>query len=508
MKTGPLFALALTALTLPAPPARAAGHFDPAPVDALVAEALKRWQAPGMAVAVVRDDEVVYLKGHGVRQRGGKEPVTPDTLFAIGSCTKAFTAIALGVLVDEKKADWDDKVRKHVPSFRLADPLADRDVTLRDLLCHRSGLAAHDLLWYRAPWPVEEGVRRMAFLPPASSFRSKYRYNNLGYQAAGLAISSAAKRPWHEFVRKELFEPLGMKGAVFTRSEALKAADHATPHRRGPGGKPQPIDWYPDDRQIRASGSIKAGARDLSRWVRMQLAGGSLEGKRVVSAEALAETHAPQIVVPLDRTFARLAGTTQVSYGLGWRIFDYRGQRVLEHGGAVDGFRALVVLVPGKKVGLVVLANLEETAAVSATGYTLLDHVLGLPRLKKDGKDWHDHFREQVKQSDEAREARRARLLKSRRPRAKPSRELKAYAGAYRDRAYGRAEVRLEGERLVLCWSRFKVPLDHLLYNTFVVPQQKEVGPHRLSLETVLFTLDGEGRVATLRFLGRTFRRE
>jgi CubicO group peptidase (beta-lactamase class C family) len=494
-------ALALAALFLVLPPVSAAAP-ESAAVDAILADALRAWDAPGMAVAVVWEDKVVYLKGAGVRERGRPEAVTPDTLFAIGSCTKAFTATALAVLVDEGKAAWDDPVRKHVPTFRLADPLADREVTLRDLLCHRTGLARHDLLWYRAPWPVEESVRRMAFLDQGHSFRAAYEYNNLAYLAAGLAVSSAAKEPWHEFVRRRLFTPLGMKGAVFTRADALKA-DHATPHRRGEGGKAEPMEMYPDDKQIRASGSIKAGVRDLSQWVRMQLAGGTLDGKRVVSGEALAETHTPQVVVPLGRARARSTGATQVSYGLGWQISDYRGHHVLEHGGAVDGFRARVVLLPKERAGVVLLTNLEEADALQAAGNAIVDHVLGLPK-----KGWNAHF---LRQRDEAEAAGKERLRKrlaARQAGTKPSRELSAYAGTYSEPAYGSVRVTHDGQALALTWSNFRVPLKHFHYDTFIVPQQKERGPDRLSNSMTVFALDDEGEVKALHFLGRKFTRK
>jgi CubicO group peptidase (beta-lactamase class C family) len=492
--------LAVAALLLGLAPVHAAP--EPAAVNAIVADALRAWDAPGMAVAVVWDDKVVYLKGAGVRERGRPEEVTPDTLFAIGSCTKAFTATALAVLVDEGKANWDDPVRKHLPTFRLADPLADREVTLRDLLCHRTGLARHDLLWYRAPWPVEESVRRMAFLDQRHSFRAAYEYNNLAYLAAGLAISGAAKEPWHEFVRRRLFTPLGMKGAVFTRADALKA-DHATPHRRGADGKAEPMAPYPDDKQIRASGSIKAGVRDLSQWVQMQLAGGALDGKRIVSAAALEETHTPQVVVPLSRARARATGATQVSYGLGWQISDYRGHHLLEHGGAVDGFRARIVLLPKDRAGVVLLTNLEEADALQAAGNAILDHLLGLPK-----KDWNAHF---LRQRDEAEAARKERLRKrlaARQPGTKPSRELTAYAGTYTEPAYGAVTVKREGDALALAWSSFRVPLKHFHYDTFIVPEQKERGPDRLSDEMAVFTLDDDGAVKTLHFLGRKFTRK
>jgi CubicO group peptidase (beta-lactamase class C family) len=488
------FLLLANATHAAAPPA-------PPDLDALLKRARVRWGAPGLAAVVVRDDRVVYLKGFGVRRHGSAEPVTPDTLFGIGSLTKAFTATALAVLVDEGKAGWDDRVRKHLPWFRLADPLADRDVTLRDLLCHRSGLARHDLLWYRAPWSVEESVRRLAFLPRSTSFRSTYEYNNLAYLAAGLAIASAARTPWHSFVHKRLFDPLGMKGAVFTAQAARKARDHATPHHRDPGGKLTAIDWYPDDRQIRASGSIKASARDLGQWLRLQLAGGSLGERRLVSAEAVGETHTPQVVVPLDRRLARLTGASQVSYGLGWLISDYRGRRLLAHGGAVDGFRAQILLLPAQRTGVVLLSNVDENTFLQATGYVVLDHLLRLPR-----KDWHGHFKARAAETERALQALARRRAAGRRADTRPARELAAYAGSYHDPAYGTATVTRKGTELTLKWSGFRVPLRHWHYETFIVGGEKKL-TNRLGGEFAVFTLDEGAEVRSMHFLGRTFRR-
>src|SRR6266536_3608366 len=202
---------------------------DAAAIDAVVNQALQRWHVPGCAVAIVKGERIVYLKGYGVKELGKADRVTPDTLFGIGSCTKAVTATAIALLVEEKKMGWDDPVRKHVPFFRLSDPLADRDVTLRDLLCHRSGLSRHEYLWYRAPWSLEETVRRIGHVEPTHSFRSRYEYNNIAYITLGLAIGSASGMPWNEFVQKRLFTPLGMTGVGFSRSAALKAPDHASP---------------------------------------------------------------------------------------------------------------------------------------------------------------------------------------------------------------------------------------------------------------------------------------
>lgn len=466
--------------------ATAASKLDRAGVEAVAKDSLERWQAPGLAVVVVLGDEV-FVQGFGMREKGKDAPVTPDTIFALASITKAFTATAVGILADDGKADWDDPVRKHLDWFRLEDPLADRDVTLRDLLCHRTGVGRHDVLWYRAGWPIEETVRRMAHLEPANSFRSRYQYNNLAYAAAGLAVGQAAGKPWHEFVRERIFTPLGMKNAVFTATEAKARPDHATPHRR------DPISWYPDEKQVRASGSIKASARDMVPWLQMQLGGGQYEGKRVISAASLAETHKPQIVAPMGAAAAKMAESTQSSYGLGWHVADYRGYRVIDHGGSNDGFRGRVILVPRARLAIALLTNCEEGDMLAAAGNRLLDHLLGLKP-----KDWAAFYKKKPK-GDPAPKV-------TRKTGTKPSRELSAYAGKYRDPAYGELVIEEKGKELYLAWSSFRVPLSHFHYDTFQAKAKDEAN-RRMNDELATFALDEDGNVGRVQFLGRTFRR-
>ena len=476
-------------------------HTNSTAIDDILCTALQFWHAPGIAAAIVREDKVIYLNGHGLRQVGSDKPVTPDTLFAIGSCTKAFAATALAILVEEGKADWDDNVSKHLPSFRLDDPLADRDVRLCDLLCHRIGLARHDLLWYRAPWSIEESVRRMAFLERASSFRSTYEYNNLAYLAAGLTIGAIAKQPWHTFVYERLFKPLNMKDAVFTSGEAQKAANHASPHGYDARGKIVSIPWYDDDKQIRASGSIKANVRDLSQWLRFQLANGQFEGKQVVSADALAETHTPHIPTPL-RAADRAAGATQAGYALGWHITEYRGHADHEHGGAVDGFRARIILVPRKKLGLVLLTNLEDAVIVQAAGNNLLDCLLGLEK-----KDWNAFFEKEEKRSKEIEEERLHKRLAGRVLGTK-TKDLDLYVGTYFEPAYGTVKISQKDNALVLSWSRFEIPLRHFHYDTFLTPRKDLRLPAALRAETAVFEMNEDVEMSVLRFLGRKFTRK
>jgi CubicO group peptidase (beta-lactamase class C family) len=467
-------------------------------IDAAVKQVMTRWKVPGVAVVIVRDDEVTYLKGHGVRETGKTDLVTPDTAFALASLTKAFTATALGVLVDEGKAGFDDKVSKHLPGFRLSDPLADRDVTLRDLLCHRSGLARHDWLWYRAPWSLTETVKRVAFLEPAHPFRGRYDYCNLGYVAAGLAMGEAANSSWEQLTRKKLLEPLGMKDAAFTRKAVLALKDHATPHRIV-GGEAKAIEWYPGDEQVRASGSLKASAREMANWLRMNLNGGAVGGKRIVSAKSLAEVHAPHVVVPLEADVAEMAGATQRSYGLGWHVLDYRGAPVLTHGGAADGLRAMIGLLPKKKAGFVLFCNLEMNEGVFALGNLLLDALLGV-----EPKDWVGFYlKKQEARLATVAQARKT-MLASRKRDTKPSHDWPAYAGTYEDKAYGRATVKASDNGLSLAWSGFTAELSHFHYDTFLVKSSQE----RLDGGLARFELDRDGNVKTLHWLERTFTRK
>jgi CubicO group peptidase (beta-lactamase class C family) len=470
-------------------PAAFAQPFDPAAVDAVLQRALKAWQVPGAAVAVVRGDEIVYCKGFGVKELGSAAPVTPETVFPIASCSKAFTTTAMAMLVDEGKLSWDDRVRKHVPAFHLADPLADAEVTLRDLVSHRTGLGGHELLWYRAPWGRDEIIRRIGLVKPKYSFRSAFHYQTTMFTVAGVAVETASKLKWQDFVRQRIFEPLEMTGASFTTTVAEKAPDHASPHRKK-DGRVEVIPWYPIERPEPA-GSINAGARDLARWLRFQLGNGTHQGRRLVSAAALAETHTPQTIIRMEGTARDMnPDTHQMSYGMAWVIQDYRGQLLVSHAGAIDGFRAHLTLVPQAKLGIVLLNNLDRTQMNLAVSNTLVDLLLGLPR-----RDWNAYVAEQVRKGEAAARDRALERERNRHRGTQPSQSLAAYAGTYEDPAYGTATVALENGGLVWKWSTFTADLEHFHYDTFTAVNDVLGSPQ------VLFTLGPDGDVATMKVL-------
>ncbi len=459
-----------------------------AAIDAAIKHSLDAWRVPGVAVAIVRDGEVIYLKGHGVKSLDADGPITPDTLFPIGSCTKAFTTTAMAILVDEGKMGWDDPVRKHLSFFHLGDPLADREVTLRDLVCHRTGLAPHDLLWYRSPWPPEEVVRRVGLLPLDRPFRTTFQYQSTMFTAAGLAVASTAGQPWQDFVQTRLFDPLGMKSSCFTTTAAEKAADRAVGHRLNRLGRPEVVDYYPEKIPDPA-GSIHSTARDLARWAIFQLGDGKIGERRIGSAANLAETHTPQMVIRLDGIERDLhPETVQMSYGMGWVLEDYRGVGLCSHAGAIDGFRAHITLIPEKKIGIVLLNNLQYTRMNLPLSNSLVDLLLGLPR-----KDWNGLCADAVRRDEEA-AAEKARDRESRRNRdTTPSCELSAYTGIYENPAYGTVRVTFEKGTLVWTWNDFTTPLEHYQYDTFLAPLDVLQSPR------IAFSLSTEGAVDALK---------
>lgn len=465
--------------------------FDPRAVDAIVERALQFWHVPGVAVAIVRGDEVIYLRGHGVRSTEDNAPVTPDTLFPIASCTKSFTTTAMAMLVDEGKMDWDDPPRKYVPYFHLSDPLVDDAVTLRDLVTHRTGLRDHHMLWYRSPWTQEEIIRRVGRLPLDKPFRTTFQYQSTMFTVAGFAVAKASATTWADFVQKRLLDPLDMKATRFTTKAIAEIADKAGPHRLDADKKPQPIELYPME-VPEPAGSIQSNARDLSKWLRFHLNNKIVDGKPLVSARNLETTHTPQIVQRIDADDRLMFPEThQMSYGMGWVIQDHFGHRLLQHAGAIDGFRCHFTLVPQARLGIVLLCNLHQSRMNIALSNRLLQMLLDLPP-----RDWNALVAQAVRKDEADAMNKDKEDRQHRHQQTRPSRELAGYTGVYEHPAYGTVRVALEEGRLMWQWNRFRAPLTHYHYDTFVLPIEIMGEPR------VVFVLDAKGTVARMKVLG------
>jgi CubicO group peptidase (beta-lactamase class C family) len=472
---------------------------DEKKLDAVVAEALKTFDAPGAAMVIVYEDKVVYLKGAGVRELGAADAVTPDTIFQIASCTKAFLAMLIAMLTGEGIMDWDDPVSKHVPYFRLSDPSADQNVTIRDLLCHRTGLSRHDLLWYKSPLEPEEVIRRIGQVKATTSFRSTWEYANIPFLTAGTAATLADRRPLAESFKRRIFEPLGMKSAGAGAGDFLKAENRATGCRSDTMGKLEPV--APLIYDSRGAADISASARDLGQWVRFQLGDGAWAGKRLVAAKHFRETHAPQMVVKLpDAMRENYPDVNQLSYGLGWFIQDYQGQHVLSHGGSKPGFRTQTVLVPKARLGIVVLTNRNPSFLPEAVTKTVIDRYLGLPE-----KDWNAYYLKLDKKREADKQKKESDIKAKRLADTKPSRDLKAYAGSYRHPAYGQAVISAGKAGLSIQWSNFQLSLEHWHHDTFrnIAP-----GEYVLEGEFLVFNFEADGGIRSFRWLGQEFLRQ
>ena len=493
----------LTTLALLAAPATAA---PPKGFDARV-EALRRAsETPGMAIAIVENGKVVLARGYGVRALNAPDRVDADTLFTIGSTAKAMTATALATLVDAGKLGWDDKVVDRLPGFQMYDPWVTREMTVRDLLVHRSGLGlgAGDLLYIpRGSYSRAEIVRRLRYLKPASGFRSGYAYDNVLYVVAGQLIEAVSGQTWEDYLRDHVFAPAGMTRTTDDYARLFADPNRARPHARFGGvvrgtGPQRALDER--DHLPQASGPaglVAASANDMARWLQVQLAHGAVPGGGRVFSEAQArEMWAPVTPISIADLPEPVAGTQPAfqSYALGWEVRDYRGTRIVWHAGGVYGSTSVVVLIPDRNIGFAIELNSEETGPRHGLMYELLDHYLGFPR-----QDWPARFTAYREQRIAAAQA--AVAGKQAAPAGiGPSLPLARYAGRYVDPWYGpitigTADAGPAGLTVdFMPTPRMKGRLDHYQYDTFVA----RFDDPALEPAYLTFALDAEGKVARI----------
>jgi CubicO group peptidase (beta-lactamase class C family) len=459
---------------VPMPVAAAAtGSIEPA-MDGVVERALQLFDVPGIALAIVKDGRIVAAKGYGVRKLGEAAPVTPRTIFRIASNTKAFTAAALAILVDEGKLHWDDRVIDRMPGFQMYDPYVTRELTVRDLLTHRSGLGlgAGDLLF----WPAtdltrDEIIRRIRFLKPATSFRSAYAYDNLLYLVAGQIIPLIDGRSWDDFVKERIFTPLGMSRTSVSTRELETSDDLAAPHARS-GGSLVPLAHTDHDNNAPA-GAINASVEDMAKWVLLQLDRGRIANGGTLFSEARSrEMWSAQTILPIEDppqgAPAPLAAAQPQfrAYGLGWMLQDFRGHKIVYHTGTLIGLVSRVVMMPDQQLGVVVLTNQEQRGAHAAIAWSVLDCYLGVPPV-----DWVGVFHEMAKIENSEGDAAVRTAAARRNPGTRPALALAAYAGRYRDAWYGDVAIEERGGKLTISFThtpQLTGDLEHWQYDTFV----------------------------------------
>ncbi len=458
----PLFALLLA-------PTVAAAQ-SPAAIDSIVERALAMLHNPGAAVAVVKDGRVIVAKGYGIKRLGAPDKVTPDTRFGIASNTKAFTATAIGMLVEEGKLQWDAPVIRYLPEFAMYDPFVTREITIRDLLVHRSGLGlgAGDLLWWPAStYDRKEIMRRLRFITPATSFRTAYAYDNVLYLVAGEVIERVSGVSWEDFVKTRILARVGMSASTVRHSDAAGLADVATTHAELHGVLQVIAPMTSDN--TNPAGGINAGARDIAKWLLVQLDSGRLaDGSRLVSARTAREIWTgvtPMGTGPAAPDVAPLGKQFNL-YALGFQTNDFRGRKVLWHTGGLPGYLSFVAFIPEARVGVAVLTN-SESRMFLAAGWSLLDYALG----STPPWDFVGGYDRLAQRQQAALAQQRTATAAGRDALGTPSLALEKYAGTYEDAWYGDATVTFANGRLRFAMGhtpQLQGELVHWQHDTFV----------------------------------------
>lgn len=368
--------------------------------DAYLEQALRDWQTPGMTVAVVQCDKVLLTRGYGVRKQGSPERVDEQTLFALGSTSKAFAAATVALLVDDGALKWEDKVQRFLPWLEVYDPWVSRELNVRDLLTHRLGTSYQDENKLRpGSKDARDQLMRSRDLQPISPFRGGYVYSNNMFIAAGQLVAAVSGKPWPAFARERLWKPLGMSHTGADSVAARSQPNAASPHAGKPGGPAIPIEWdYPDAVAV-PSGGVNSNAVDVAQWLRFQLAEGAIDGKRLISRDVFRQMHVPQTAIPnpdaasdVQSQFpapAQESGRMRFwSYGMGWYVTEYRGRKLIYHSGTINGFRTGIGLLPEE--GLAVYINVNRVSRLPmALMLRLFDDY-----LHEDGTDWSKMYLE------------------------------------------------------------------------------------------------------------------
>ena len=443
-------------------------------LEEVIAHCLKDFQVPGLAIAVVDDKGLLYAKGFGFRDLENALPVTTDTLFPIASCTKAFTAFAVGCLVDQKALSWDQPVIGLLNEFRLSDCYATQMISFRDLLAHRSGLSRHDFMWYNSTFTREDLIERLRYLSPGSGFRERFEYNNYMYLVAGLAIEKVSGKSWEAFVSEKIFEPLRMKRSNFSIEALQNSSDIAFPYLEKNGFKRIA---HRDASLVAPGACINSSVSEMSRWAQMLLNSGFWEGRVLITPSTLSEMYEAQ---PFSMS--------KESIGLGWRIDEFHGHKQISHDGVIDGFSSIVALLPKKKIGVVVLCNKNLNRLPRLLAMHVFDRLLELTP-----KEWFKEGMEEI-------EKERLMLLKereaaNRKEHIPPSHDLKDYTGEYTHPAYGTIFVDLIDGALSFIFNHATYRLEHWYCDLFRICESSEEMIVSMEGKKVNFRKNLEGEI-------------
>ena len=457
-------------------------------IDATLNKILKDWNVAGLGVGIVVKDKLVFAKGYGYRSLEKKLPVTPNTLFQIASNSKLFTATSIGFLVDEGKLEWDKPIKNYVPQIQFYNDDLNANVTIRDMLSHRTGISRHDGIWYNSDFTRMQLFERLKYLEPSIPLRTGYLYNNLMYSASGQIVEFLSGQTWEDFVTARIFKPLNMSHSMFVTEEMLKTDDFMSPYyEKRDTTTLVPFPYYTKQQGVGPAGAIISSINDLSNWLIAQMHGGKYKGKQVIPAAVVKETMQPASItsgVP-DKYFENLNSM----YGMGRGTVSYKGHYRTQHGGAIGGIYSLISFCPADSVGIIAFVNGVGGALPGIVTNILYDKLLGFEETP-----WSDRFlKDYLKNKATDRQARKKPDV-DRVANTKPSHALSDYVGNYEDAAYGKMEIQEQDGQLRFAFNNMSLPLQHYHYERFVSADDEIIGKWSL-----LFDVDAQGNVDKVR---------
>jgi CubicO group peptidase (beta-lactamase class C family) len=450
--------------------------------DSYMEQVLKDWNTPGIGVGIVVNDKLVFAKGYGYRDYEKKLPFTPTTLCQIASNSKLFTAVAAGMLVEEGKLTWDKPVRESVPTIQFYNDQLNDNVTLRDMLSHRTGVTRHDSIWFKSDFKRKELFEKLKYLEPQQPMRETFLYNNLMFSAAGYIIELKSGKTWEQFVRERIFEPLNMSATTYAISDMVKYPDHGVPFReKRDTFELYKIPYYEDTDGVAPAGAIISNIENVSHWLIALMNDGKYNGKQVLPPNVLKATMQPAIGLP--NTLGEALGYWELlnpAYGMGRQTASYRGRLLTFHGGDLPGFHSQVSFLPNDKIGVIVLVISDHSAPLyNVVSYNVYERLLGL-----DQTPWSKRRLEQRLAGKKAGTEARAKAGADRVPNTKPSHALANYAAEYENPAYGILKIGLKENQLQFHFHAFQFPMNHFHYDRFDTPEDEQYGKFSVNFRT------------------------
>ena len=450
--------------------------------DAYMAKTLKDWNAPGVGVGIVVNDKLVFAKGYGFRDYEKKLPFTPATVIPIASNTKLFTAVAAGMLVEEGKLSWDKPVRESVPAIRFYNDQLNNNVTLRDMLSHRTGITRHDTIWYKSDFTRKELFEKLIYLEPQEPMRQTFLYNNLMFAAAGYLIELQSGKTWEEFVRQRILDPLQMNSTSYTIADMLKRAEFGVGFaERRDSFELYRIPYYEEQSGVAPCGAIVSNIEDMSHWLIALMNDGKYNGKQVLPAEVLKATLQPAIALP--NTALETRGWSEVlnaAYGMGRQTASYRGHLLTYHGGDLPGFHTQVSFMPQDHIGVIVFVIGNHSQPLyNIVSYNVYERLLGM-----DQTPWSERLLEIRLKNKKAGTEARAKANEGRVPNTEPSHPLRDYAGVYENPAYGVTTIGLKDNQLQFDFHKIQFPMTRFHYDRFDTPDDEQNGKWSVNFRT------------------------